>query len=163
MVSIICPTCRSTIEPYGHIDFNAASLQVVRCPVCNTPNSVPAGFPVPMKWDGFNVIQRNDTGLTWETVTRRNPVLATNALYTGQGGEQPSYLPPAEAVSYGLSTSARVVGQTVTSTAKGFAQGVGETAGSLLTGVGQGLGIGNIGLAVIGILLLLFFLKYGNE
>jgi hypothetical protein len=76
--NIICPVCRSTLQPSGHIDIGAASLQSLLCPVCGTPNFLSAGAPLPMTWDSLKIITRIEPVQTWKDVQASAPTFAQN-------------------------------------------------------------------------------------
>lgn len=153
-MSIICPVCRSVLEPQGHIDFSASALQRVPCPVCTYPVSMasvltpdnPLDLLTPNKWDGFKIITAYKPVVRWEQVEAQAPALGTNA-----SGAQPEPVLPQsapEAIGYGLGKTASSIGQIA-----------GQVAGQTASGFFTGLGTAGT-LAVFGVLVIFLYMMF---
>lgn len=82
---IICPVCRSTLRAVGYIDFKAPAISVIKCPVCGTPIDVPSVLGSglldtlhPMRWDGFDVVNRVEPVNSWADLQKQNPQATQN-------------------------------------------------------------------------------------
>jgi hypothetical protein len=52
-----CPNCKSTFEVNGSLDFGAARIQVINCPVCSQDIWEASGL-LPQRWSVGQVITR---------------------------------------------------------------------------------------------------------
>ncbi len=74
---IICPNCRSTLLAVGSAYFSASGVQSLPCPVCNFPIWLDSGFfPVPTRWEKFNVITRREPTKYFEDFKKEKPAEA---------------------------------------------------------------------------------------
>lgn len=72
----ICPHCRSLLELVGKVDWFAASITDLACPVCGQHiwvPSVPEGTLVPHKWLSFSVLKAEEIPSTPPTDTGSVP------------------------------------------------------------------------------------------
>lgn len=152
--NIICPTCRSVLNPVGHVDFNAPSLQVIPCPIEGTPISIPSDqtpgiVPIPYKWDRLTVVTNNYSGIGWKEVTARKAELEKNALYTGQDGNASVYKDFSvadalgESAAYVTEKATSIVTQVGSGVVKGATSGIigGLNASGMLPIIVIGLGV----------------------
>jgi hypothetical protein len=88
---IICPVCRSTLEPQGYVDFGAPRISIVPCPVCNAPIWIPSGWPLPKRWTSFKVIKRNQPVIYWQNLKQEKPGVAKEVETLSEEQKKPIY------------------------------------------------------------------------
>lgn len=151
---IICSLCRSTLEPIGHIDFNAPKISTPICPVCQYPNWINSGYPIPHIWDSLRVIKRVEPKVVFRDVVNR---LADKGIDFEKNvalkEEDKKSIYEDFNVAKALGTSAEYVSKSISSA-------VGQVAGGTVKGTLTGLASGffNGGGAIIFVLIIIYLL-----
>lgn len=126
----ICPVCRSVLGATGHIDFGADAEQRLKCPVCGFMIDMQSGWPVPTKWDYFEIIEKHDVSPGF-----KDAVLAKAPGLTA---------PPTPGSIY--------KDFSVTKPLEDIAGEIGKIGGKAVSGVASGLGT-YILIAVVGLVI----------
>ena len=146
-MNIICPVCRSELKPIGSANFNADSLQLLRCPICNAPISLSSGFPIPQKYTGFQIVVYRKPVVLWEDVKSNLP---SNTSLDKVTEENKQSIYKDFSIAGGLKESVKSVSSFVGETTGNVAEGLIEgTSAGLIKALGTPLLIGVIILLIV--------------